>query len=391
MAILSASLNTQPENATALLMLDDGQIIWGYGLGSNSCAIGELCFNTAITGYQEIMSDPSYAQQIINFTFPHIGNTGTNDEDEEANIPYAKGMIIANQASEPSNYRSTASLDRWLKRHSIPAIAGVDTRLLTQTIRNNGAPNGALCVSMDKKFDLDKIKYNLKNWPGIINADLASIVSCKQPYDFNEQTWQWNVGFPIRTQPKFKVVAIDYGIKRNILRLLNDEGCDITVVPADEPAEAILARKPDGIFLSNGPGDPAATGAFAIPIIQKLFKSNIPMFGICLGQQLMALALGAKTKKMHLGHHGANHPVFDYTTQKVEITSQNHGFIIDESTLPDHIEITHRSLFDQTVAGFAVKDKPIFCVQYHPEASPGPQESKYLFQRFSNLMSSYHS
>ena len=375
---------------TAVLVLADGTVIEGAGVGATGHAVGEVCFNTAMTGYQEILTDPSYAGQIITFTFPHIGNVGANPDDIETSNLAAKsgvrGCILRAAITDPSNYRSANHLDDWLKARGIIGISGIDTRALTVQIRENGMPNAVIAHDKDGAFDLDTLKREAAVWPGIDGMDLAKDVTCGQSYDWDETLWTREDGFGRQQSPQFHVVAVDYGLKRNILRCLASAGCKVTVVPAETAADDILARKPDGIFLSNGPGDPAATGEYAVPEIEKLVASGLPLFGICLGHQMLALALGAKTTKMHQGHHGANHPVKDFTTEKVEITSMNHGFTVDRETLPASVEETHVSLFDGSNCGIRLKDKPVFSVQYHPEASPGPQDSHYLFRRFVNLI-----
>ena len=375
-----------PEGVTAVLVLNDGNVFFGYGLGAETATIAEICFNTSITGYQEIMTDPSYAGQSITFTFPHIGNVGTNEEDFENIEPVAKGVILRADISEPSNWRNMQDFDSWLKKYNIPAISGVDTRHITANIRDNGAPHGVICHDKSGNFDLEKLYEQAKSWAGLKGLDLAKEVCCKKPYEWNETLWKLGNGYTENQDLKYHIVAIDYGIKRNILRNLSSQGCKITIVPATTSAQEILAYNPDGIFLSNGPGDPSATGKYAVPVIQELIASRKPIFGICLGHQMLALALGAKTEKMHLGHRGANHPIKDLTTGKVEITSQNHGFVVNKDNLPDNIEITHFSLFDGTLAGIAMKNQPVFSVQYHPEASPGPQDSHYLFKRFTDYL-----
>jgi len=375
---------------TALLILADGTVFEGFGFGAEGHAVGEVCFNTAMTGYEEILTDPSYAGQLITFTFPHIGNVGTNDEDIEtvnmAATPGARGVILRAKITDPSNYRASRHLDHWLKARGIIGLAGIDTRALTALIRSKGMPNAVIAHARDGKFDLPALKKEAREWPGLVGMDLVPMVTSGQRFTWDETPWQWNQGFGRQEAPAFNVVAVDYGIKRNILRLLAGEGCKVTVVPATTPAEDILAMKPDGVFLSNGPGDPAATGEYAVPVIRKVIDSGLPTFGICLGHQMLGLAVGGKTVKMHQGHHGANHPVKDLTTGKVEITSMNHGFAVDKTTLPDNVTQTHVSLFDDSNCGIALKDRPVFSVQYHPEASPGPRDSHYLFRRFTDLM-----
>jgi carbamoyl-phosphate synthase small subunit len=372
----------KPKSATAVIVLEDGTVLWGRGAGAETAKVGEICFNTAMTGYQEILTDPSYAGQIITFTFPHIGNTGANGEDIETVTPAARGAILREDITAPSNYRASKHFDTWLKSHDMPAISGIDTRSLTRRIRDDGAPRGIICHRQDGVFDLDALYKEVTDWPGLEGLDLAKDVSCTQKYSWDETLWERESGYGKMTAPKHHVVAIDYGAKRNILRCLAASGCKVTVVPADSSAEEILRHNPDGIFLSNGPGDPAATGVYAVPVIKELLKTGKPLFGICLGHQMLALALGGKTEKMHMGHRGANHPVKDLATGKVEITSQNHGFCVLPETLPEDIEVTHISLFDGSNEGLRVKNKPVFSVQYHPEASPGPQDSHYLFERF---------
>ena len=373
---------------TGRLVLADGTVIAGHGLGATGHAVGEVCFNTAITGYQEILTDPSYAGQIITFTFPHIGNVGTNAEDTETSNLAARsgvrGCILRADITTPANYRAAQHLDAWLKARGIIAITGVDTRALTARIRDKGMPNGVIAHAPSATFDLDALKAEAKAWPGLDGMDLVPDVTSGQSYNWDEMTWAWGRGYARQEKPEHHVVAIDYGLKRNILRCLAAAGCKVTVVPATTSAEDVLARKPDGVFLSNGPGDPAATGKYAVPEIRKLVASGKPVFGICLGHQMLGLALGGRTKKMHQGHHGANHPVKDYTTGKVEITSMNHGFAVDRDSLPKEAEETHVSLFDNTNCGLRLKGKPVFSVQYHPEASPGPEDSHYLFTRFVN-------
>jgi carbamoyl-phosphate synthase small subunit len=376
--------------ATALLVLADGTVLEGHGLGAAGHAVGEVCFNTAMTGYEEILTDPSYAGQLITFTFPHIGNVGTNEEDIEtvnmAATPGARGVILRTAITEPSSYRATLHLDQWLKRRGIIGLSGIDTRALTSLIRQKGMPNAVIAHAPDGNFDLDALKKEAREWPGLEGMDLVPMVTSGQRFSWDETQWKWGEGYGRQQNGAFHVVAIDYGIKRNILRLLAETAGKVTVVPATTSADDILAMKPDGVFLSNGPGDPAATGAYAVPVIKQLVDSGTPTFGICLGHQMLGLALGGKTMKMHQGHHGANHPVKDLTTGKVEITSMNHGFAVDKETLPKNVEQTHVSLFDGSNCGLALKDRPVFSVQYHPEASPGPRDSHYLFRRFADLM-----
>jgi len=376
--------------ATAVLVLADGTIIKGMGVGAVGHSVGEVCFNTAMTGYQEILTDPSYAGQIVTFTFPHIGNVGTNDEDSETVNPAAatgvRGIVMHAPITDPSNFRAAKHLDQWLKARNIVGICGIDTRALTALIRDKGMPNAVIAHAPDGQFDLEALKREAAGWPGIDGMDLVPGVTASQRYEWNATTWALGEGFGVQDAPRHRVVAIDYGVKSNILRLLAKAGCAITVVPATTSAEAILAMKPDGVFLSNGPGDPAETGKYAVPTIQKILDAKVPTFGICLGHQLMAIAVGAKTEKMKQGHHGANHPVMDYTTNKVEIVSMNHGFAVDPKSLPANAKETHRSLFDGTNCGVALTDRPAFSVQHHPEASPGPQDSHYLFKRFTDMM-----
>jgi carbamoyl-phosphate synthase small subunit len=371
-----------PPKATAVLVLSDGSVFFGKGLGAEAKMVGEICFNTSMTGYQEIMTDPSYAGQIITFTFPHIGNVGTNAEDIETINPAARGCILREDITTPSSWRANKNFNDWLTEYNLPGICGIDTRKLTRLIRDNGAPNGVLCHQPDGKFDLEALYQEAKDWPGLDGMDLAKDVSCTQTYTWDEALWDMAEGYGKQTNPEFHVVAMDFGAKRNILRCLAASGCKVTVVPATATAEEIMNHKPDGVFLSNGPGDPAATGEYAVPTIQALLEKKIPVFGICLGHQLLALALGGKTRKMHLGHRGANQPVKDLTTGIVEITSQNHGFEVIADSLPNNVAVSHVSLFDGCNEGLRVTDKPAFSVQYHPEASPGPQDSHYLFARF---------
>ncbi len=375
---------------TACLVLADGSVFWGTGLGATGTATGEVCFNTAITGYQEILTDPSYAGQIITFTFPHVGNVGANAEDMETSNLAARsgvlGCVLRADVTEPSNYRATAHFADWLATRGIIGICALDTRALTARIRDQGMPNGVIAHAPDGVFDIAALKAEAARFSGMAGMDLVPDVTTGQTYEWDQLRWVWNVGYPRQERAEFSVVAIDYGLKRNILRCLANAGFRVTVVPAKASAEDILARNPDAVFLSNGPGDPAATGRYAVPEIRKLVASGKPLFGICLGHQMLGLALGARTAKMHQGHHGANHPVKDVTTGKVEITSMNHGFAVDRASLPETVEETHISLFDQTNCGLRLKDQPVFSVQYHPEASPGPQDSHYLFTRFANLV-----
>jgi carbamoyl-phosphate synthase small subunit len=375
---------------SAVLVLADGTVVRGRGLGATGSAVGEVCFNTAMSGYQEILTDPSYAGQIITFTFPHIGIVGTNEEDTEAsNLAMrsgVRGAVMRANVTSPSNYRSVDGLDRWLKGRGIIAITGIDTRALTALIRKNGMPNAVVAHDPAGRFDLDRLLAEARSWPGLDGMDLVPEVTTGQTYTWDEMKWAWGQGYGRLNSPALRVVAIDYGLKRNILRCLASAGCQATVLPATATAEDVLAHSPDGVFLSNGPGDPAATGRYAVPEIRKLVTSGLPLFGICLGHQMLGLALGARTRKMHQGHHGANHPVKDFTTGKVEITSMNHGFTVDRDTLPAGVSETHVSLFDGTNCGLRLDGKPVFSVQYHPEASPGPQDSHYLFTRFVNLM-----
>ncbi len=376
----------RPKNATGVIVFANGTIIWGTGFGAETSNVGEICFNTSLTGYQEVMTDPSYAGQIVNFTFPHIGNVGTNDEDNECLEPAARGMIVREDLTLPSNWRAQQNLDAWLKEKNLPGISNIDTRALTRHIRDNGAPNGVIAYNAAGEFDLDALYSQAKQFPGLDGLDLAKEVTCTKAYDWNESLWSLKVGYGTQDAPIKKVVAVDFGAKRNILRCLANAGCDVTVVPAQTSAEDILAMKPDGVFLSNGPGDPSATGAYAVPMIKAIIEAGIPLFGICLGHQLLALALGGKTRKMHLGHRGGNHPVKDLETSKVEITSQNHGFEVIEDSLPAGVKATHVSLFDGSNEGLRLEGKPVFSVQYHPEASPGPEDSYYLFERFVEEM-----
>jgi len=374
---------------TALLVLADGTVLEGFGLGATGHAVGEVCFNTAMTGYEEILTDPSYAGQIITFTFPHIGNVGTNEDDIEtvnlAATPGARGVVLHSAITQPSNYRATRHLDEWLKRRGVIGLAGIDTRALTALIRQHGMPNAVIAHEPSGRFDLDALKCEARDWPGLIGMDLVPTVTTAQRFTWDETPWRFGEGFGRSSGAEFHVVAVDYGIKRNILRQLAGHGCKVTVVPARSSAEDILALKPDGVFLSNGPGDPAATGQYAVPVIRTLID-KLPVFGICLGHQMLGIAVGGRTMKMHQGHHGANHPVKDLTTGKVEITSMNHGFAVDRASLPANAVETHVSLFDGSNCGLKLTDRPVFSVQYHPEASPGPQDSHYLFGRFVEAM-----
>jgi len=374
---------------TALLVLADGTVLEGFGLGATGHAVGEVCFNTAMTGYEEILTDPSYAGQIITFTFPHIGNVGTNEEDIEtvnlAATPGARGVVLHSAITQPSNYRATRHLDEWLKRRGVIGLAGIDTRALTALIRQNGMPNAVIAHEPSGGFDLEALKREAREWPGLIGMDLVPTVTTAQRFTWDETPWRFGDGYGRSNGTEFHVVAVDYGIKRNILRQLAGHACKVTVVPARSSAEDILALKPDGVFLSNGPGDPAATGQYAVPVIRALID-KLPVFGICLGHQMLGIAVGGRTMKMHQGHHGANHPVKDLVTGKVEITSMNHGFAVDRASLPANAVETHVSLFDGSNCGLKLTDRPVFSVQYHPEASPGPQDSHYLFGRFVEAM-----
>jgi carbamoyl-phosphate synthase small subunit len=376
----------QPPGTTAALVLADGAVFWGRGVGAPGMAVGEVCFNTSMTGYQEIITDPSYAGQIITFTFPHIGNTGTNDEDIETLTPAARGVVLRQDITDPANWRASRPLDAWLKSHGLPGICGVDTRQLTRRIRDGGAPSGVVVHSPDGRFDVPALVAKAGAWPGLEGMDLALEVTTRQTYQWDESVWSLGKGYGRQTRPRYHVVAVDYGAKRNILRCLANAGCKVTVVPATATADDILRHEPDGVFLSNGPGDPAATGEYAVPAIRGVLDAGVPLFGICLGHQMLALAVGGKTTKMARGHRGANQPVKDLTTGKVEITSQNHGFCVVPESLPNNAVVTHVSLFDGSNEGLRLTDKPVFSVQYHPEASPGPTDSHYLFDRFVDMI-----
>ena len=375
---------------TAVLVLADGTVFEGFGFGASGHAVGEVCFNTAMTGYEEILTDPSYAGQIITFTFPHIGNVGTNEEDIEtvnmAATPGARGVILNAPITAASNYRATRHLNDWLKARGVIGLGGLDTRALTTRIRIRGMPNAVIAHEPSGSFDLDALRKEAREWPGLVGMDLVPMVTSAQRFSWDQTPWQWGKGYGRQENPRFHVVAIDYGIKRNILRQLAANRCKVTVVPAQMPANDIMALKPDGVFLSNGPGDPAATGEYAVPVIRTLIDADIPVFGICLGHQMLGIAVGARTVKMHQGHHGANHPVKDLLTGKVEITSMNHGFAVDRATLPADVTETHVSLFDGSNCGLSLKHRRVFSVQYHPEASPGPRDSHYLFTRFVEMM-----
>ncbi len=376
-----------PDGATAALVLADGHVFWGRGFGAHgSAAVGEVCFSTGMTGYQETLTDPSFAGQIITFTFPHIGNVGTNAFDREAVNIAASGLVVKQDITEPSSWRNTQGLEAWLTSQNIPGVAGVDTRALTLRIRDHGAPNGVLSFPADGRFDIPALVAQAQAWPGLEGMDLAKVVSCTQSYSWNETIWQWGEGTGVQSKTSHRVVAVDYGAKRNILRCLASAGCEVIVVPATASAEDILIHQPDGVFLSNGPGDPAATAVYAVPAIQGVMAAGKPIFGICLGHQLLGIALGGRTFKLDRGHRGANQPVQELATGKVEITSQNHGFAVDPASLPKGVEVTHVSLFDGSNEGLACAEKRCFSVQYHPEASPGPTDSHHLFKRFVALM-----
>lgn len=384
---MSASSANPAPKPTACLALADGTIFYGKGFGARGETVAELVFNTAMTGYQEIMTDPSYAGQIVTFTFPHIGNVGVNVDDDETSRPSAAGIVVKWDPTEASNWRATGELDGWLAQQGQIGIGGLDTRRLTRAIRQQGAPHVALAHDPDGNFDIEALVAKARSWKGLVGLDLAKGVTCAQSYQWREMRWAWPEGYVERSTPGLRVVAIDYGAKRNILRCLASAGCDVTVLPATATAQEVLDLNPDGVFLSNGPGDPAATGVYAVPMIQGVLqRTDLPVFGICLGHQMLALALGARTVKMNHGHHGANHPVKELNTGKVEITSMNHGFTVDSQSLPAGVVETHVSLFDGSNCGIAMAGRPVFSVQYHPEASPGPQDSYYLFERFAAAM-----
>jgi carbamoyl-phosphate synthase small subunit len=384
-----ASFRAQPSGATGCLVLADGTVIWGRGFGAVGSAVGEVCFNTAMTGYQEVMTDPSYAAQIVTFTFPHIGNVGANGEDIESHVEGAVGCIVREDVTEPSNFRSIERFTEWMARNGKIGLSGIDTRALTRRIRQSGAPNAVIAHDPQGKFDLDALLERARGWPGLEGMDLAVRVTREVQQGWEGGSWTLGKGYGRAARDaKPHVVAIDYGAKDNIFRNLVKAGARVTVVPAKTSFDEVMALQPDGVFLSNGPGDPAATGEYAVPVIKALLDADVPLFGICLGHQMLALAAGAKTIKMHQGHRGANHPVkrvgegWGETTGLVEITSMNHGFAVDAATLPEGVEQTHVSLFDGTNCGIAIRGKKAFAVQYHPEASPGPQDSFYLFEKF---------
>jgi len=389
--LFSRAASLYAPKITAVLVLADGTVFEGTGVGATGDAVGEVCFTTSLTGYQETLTDPSFAGQIITFTFPHIGNVGTNLEDHETTTPAARGCVLRAPVTEPSNFRSAKHLSDWMAHQGLVGIAGVDTRALTRRIRLGGAPNGVVAHNPEGSFDIKALQKKAQDWPGLKGMDLAKDVTCAQRSEWTQTRWELGAGFGGLDAAKHHVVAIDYGCKRNILRCLASEGARVTVLPATATAQEVLELNPDGIFLANGPGDPAATGDYAVPVIKELVASNTPLFGICLGHQMLALALGAKTEKMFQGHRGANHPVKDLETGKVEITSMNHGFTVDRASLPDGVVETHISLFDGTNCGIRLKDRPVFSVQYHPEASPGPQDSFYLFNRFVRMIETHKS
>jgi carbamoyl-phosphate synthase small subunit len=386
---IAADTARAPDGATAALVLADGSVFWGAGFGAHTAApapVGEVCFNTGMTGYQETLTDPSYAGQIITFTFPHIGNVGANAEDVEAGFVAARGLVVKQAVTEPANWRAAQSLPEWLRQRGVPGISGVDTRALTVRVRDRGAPSGVLAYPADGRFDIAALAAQAAAWPGLEGMDLAKDVTCRQTYEWNRTRWAWPDGSGTMAAPRHHVVAVDYGAKHNILRSLASAGCRVTVVPATATADDILRHAPDGVFLSNGPGDPAATGAYAVAPIRAVLDAGLPLFGICLGHQLLALALGARTYKLDRGHRGANQPVQELATGRVEITSQNHGFAVDGESLPEGVSVTHVSLFDGSNEGIACADRPAFSVQYHPEASPGPSDSQHLFGRFVGMM-----
>ncbi len=380
---MTTSVSAPAPWATASLALADGSVFWGRGLGATGSTVGEICFNTSMTGYQEILTDPSYAGQIIVFTFPHIGNVGANGEDIESDVPAARGLILRADITDPSNFRAISHLDPWLKSNDLIGIAGIDTRRLTRLIRDRGFQTAGIDYG---PADIEGLKEEVAAWPGLEGMDLAKDVTCTQTYTWEQTGWTLGEGYGTLCDPRHHVVAVDYGVKKNILRCLAGLGCRVTVVPASTGLDEIMRHEPDGIFLSNGPGDPDATGGYAVPVIREIVETGKPIFGICLGHQMLALALGAKTVKMANGHCGANHPIKNLETGRVEITSQNHGFVVDAKSLPSGVKATHVSLFDGTLAGLKVEGKPVFSVQYHPEASPGPQDSRYLFENFVKAM-----
>ena len=382
-ATLATAAKPAAAFAPGALILSDGTMFEGRVFGAAREGIGEVCFNTAMTGYQEILTDPSYAGQIVCFTFPHIGIVGTNEEDIESITPFVHGVIVRADAEQPSNYRALSRLDAWLRKHNVPAISGIDTRALTNRIRELGMPHGAIVQATDGRIDVAAGVKAARSFPGLVGLDLAKEVTTRQTYTWRETPWAWNKGYGEQTAPDWRVTVVDFGVKRNILRMLAGAGADVTVVPAQASVDDVMRHKPDGVLLSNGPGDPEATGRYAIPTITGVLAKGVPLFGICLGHQMLALALGAKTRKMPQGHHGANHPVKDLRSGKVEIVSMNHGFTVDRETLPKGVSETHISLFDGTNCGIALDGKPAFSVQYHPEASPGPMDSHYLFTQFA--------
>lgn len=380
----------KPNNKNACLILKSGEIFYGKGLGKPGISAGEICFNTAMTGYQEAISDPSYAGQIITFTFPHIGNTGVNDDDIESGSLKLKGVVLRNAITHDSNFRSNDSLDQWLCKKGIVGISDIDTRAITTIIREKGACNAVIFYPENNNIsDLSLAYEALKIAPDMIGLDLAKSVSCSKDYHWKTTAWEFSKGCGEVVNPNLNIVSFDYGAKQNILRILASYNANVVVLPANSSFDEVMKYKPDGIFLSNGPGDPAETGKYAIDVLNKLINIGMPVFGICLGHQLLALALGAKTHKMHQGHRGANHPVKNLITGKVEITSQNHGFAVDASTIPYNVEVTHVSLFDNSIEGLKHKEKPVFSVQYHPESSPGPHDSRYLFDQFFELVTKY--